>query len=291
MRKAILSFIIVLTLMTPFSCYAYDESYVVNPEMWLENNNISILNIEDCALDGFVQYYADNENHVFYGHISHNADVNDNSVILVGLQSDGMNIEFDDSGITDDDFKTGVSYYNSKSEVYFAVDFKNKEIRSNTDFLRLTIRIDGKAYLVCDYISVQFREQEKLTDSKQTTVKTQKAGSAKQTTEKAEKSNQTSKKETTTKFKYTLNKSQNANQNADEESENAQTQIYADDNIVVAEAYESAKTEKHLSRTSKILLGIAAVFIFAGIVLMIHSCFVKNKDKSDKKDHKYTSEE
>lgn len=274
MRKAICSLIIAITLMVPFCCYGYDEAYILSPENWLENSEILYSEVEDSALDGYLQYYTDSENHTFYGHISHNGNTNDNSVVYVGVQSDDVvNIEFDDNGISESNLNAGLSFYNGKNEVYFAVDFKDKNLRSALDNLRITVKIDGRVYLICAFIPIDFKEPEKTTKANQTTAKQKAEQTTKEAAAKA--ANKTTKKEVTTKFKYTYEKTQT------EES----TEVSTNTVVQEAEAYlitESGRTEQsepHLSFVSKILIAAAAVMFFTGMILIVHAAFHAKRNK------------
>lgn len=273
MRKAILSFIIALALMTPFCCFGFDESYVENPEIWLENDKVLTLSIDDNQIDGLFQYYADKADFTFYGHISYSGYVDENSEVLVGLKSDNINIEFDDSGLSDSYFNAQLAYQNCKNEVYFAVNFKSKDLRNITDSIRITMRMDGVVYSVCDYIPIDFKEPEKTTKSKQTTTKLPKDNSEKQTTSKSSESS-SSKKETITKFKYTYEKTTTVKTESDAE------EYYSSGEIILQSEMESADNEAELSLTSKILLAVAGVLVFLGVSLLIHSSFIRNKSEN-----------
>lgn len=274
MRKAICTVIIAVILVIPFSCYGYDEAYIEAPEAWLNNDKISTIDIEDSAINGYLQYYADAENHTFYGHISHDLNIKNSSIVYVGVKcDDAVNIEFDENGISDDDFKTGLAFYNCKNEIYFAVDFKDKNIRNSIDKLRITIRVEGRTYLICDYFSVDFKDPEKTTAEKQTTSKQSKAKTEKADTVASDKASaKSNKKETTTKFKYTYEKTEPAEtEEATSELENQSESAY-----IITED-KSEKTAQ-LSATSKILISAAGIIAFSGIVLIIYS-LVKPKSE------------
>lgn len=276
MRKAIFSLLIALTLMVPFSCYGANANYIENPEIWLENDKVLTAEIADQLLDGYFQYYADSADHTFYGHISHSGEIDESSEVYVGLQSDEINIEFDDNGLFDSDFEAQLAYQNGKNEVYFSVDFKSKEIRNNTDSLRITIRIDGIVYSVCDYIPIDLKVPEKTTKAKakNTTAKQSKENTDKQTTSKSSASSN-SKKETTTKFKYVYEKTTSAQEESETE------EYYNSGEIVSKSESDSLNSGTELSLTSKILFAVAGVLVVTGISFLIHAGFSKNKSKDD----------
>ena len=276
MRKAILSFMVAVALMAPFCCYGYENSYIDTPEIWLNNDMISIVSIEDKHLDGYLQYYIDSDSHTLYGHISHSGNADSSVPVFVGLEGNSFNIEFDENGIDDDNFEVGLSYQNSKNEVYFAVDFNNKDICNNTDKLRITIRINGVDYLVCEQIAVDIKDPIKTTKPKETTTKMQKEKAEKETTTKSI-SKSSSKKETTTKFKYTLDK---AETDTDETVTEPNTENITEPVIITS---SSDTAEAHLSSTAIILLALAVSAIIVGTAMIIHS-HIKSKKFDDIED-------
>ena len=272
MRKAILSFMVAVALMAPFCCYGYENSYIDMPEIWLDNENTFLINIEDKHLDGYLQYYIDSDSHTLYGHISHSGNADSSMSVFVGIEGDSFSIEFDENGIDDDDFGAGLTYQNNKNEVYFAVDFKNKDIRNNTDKLRITIRINGVDYLVCEQIAVVIKEPIKTTKPKETTTKSQKEKAEKETTTKSI-SKSSSKKETTTKFKYTLEKTETGETVTEPNIENIT------EPVIITSSSGTDTVEAHLSSTAIILLALAVPAITVGTALIIRS-HIKSK-KSD----------
>lgn len=278
MRKAILSLLVAAALMAPFCCYGYENSYIDTPEIWLDNDKISTVSIEDSNLDGYLQYFTDSDSHTFYGHISHNGNADSSMPVFVGLESNSFNIEFDENGIKDDDFNGGLSYQNNKNEVYFAVDFKNRDIRNNTDKLRITIRINGVDYLVCEQIAVDIKDPIKTTKSKETTSKLQKEKAEKETTTKSASLKNSSKKETTTKFKYTLDKTESK---AIETVTEPNTENITEPAIMTSRS-DTDTAESHLSPTSIILLTLAVSAIAVGTAMIIRSR-IKSK-KSDERE-------
>ena len=270
MRKAILSFMVAVALMAPFCCFGYENSYIDMPEIWLDNENTFLINIEDKHLDGYLQYYIDGESHTLYGHISHSGNADSSMSVFVGIEGDSFSIEFDENGIDDNDFGAGLTYQNNKNEVYFAVDFKNKDIRNNTDKLRITIRINGVYYLVCEQIAVDIKDPIKTTKPKETTTNLQKEKAEKETTTKSI-SKSSSKKETTTKFKYTLEKTETSGTVTEPNIENITVPV------IITSSSDTA--EAHLSSTAIILLALAVSAITVGTALIIHS-HIKSK-KSD----------
>ena len=280
MRKAILSFMVAVALMAPFCCYGYDNSYIDMPEAWLDNEEISVIGIEDSNLDGYLQYYADSDSHTLYGRISHGGNTDSNMSVLVGLENDFFNVEFDENGIDDDDFCAGLTYRNNKNEVYFAIEFKNKDIRNNTDRLRVTIRIDGVVYLVCEQIMIDIKDPIKTTAPKQTTTKPQKAKAEKETTTKSTSAQNSSKKETTTKFKYTLDKIETE---ASETVTEPNSENTNESEIITS---NSDTAESHLSPTAIVLLTLAVLSIAVGTVLIIRSHLKSVKtDENDESDN------
>ena len=271
MRKAILSFMVAVALMAPFCCYGYENSYIDMPEIWLNNDMISIVSIEDKHLDGYLQYYIDSDSHTLYGHISHSGNADSSMPVFVGIEGNSFNIEFDENGIDDDNFEVGLSYQNNKNEIYFAVDFKNKDIRNNTDKLRITIRINGVDYLVCEQIAVVIKEPIKTTKPKETTTKSQKEKAEKETTTKSI-SKSSSKKETTTKFKYTLEKTKTGETVTQPNTENIT------EPVIITSSSDTA--EAHLSSTAIILLALAVSAITVGTALIIRSN-IKSKKSDD----------
>ena len=271
MRKAILSFMVAVALMAPFCCYGYENSYIDMPEIWLNNDMISIVSIEDKHLDGYLQYYIDSDSHTLYGHISHSGNADSSMPVFVGIEGNSFNIEFDENGIDDDNFEVGLSYQNNKNEIYFAVDFKNKDIRNNTDKLRITIRINGVDYLVCEQIAVVIKEPIKTTKPKETTTKSQKTKAEKETTTKSI-SKSSSKKETTTKFKYTLEKTKTGETVTQPNTENIT------EPVIITSSSDTA--EAHLSSTAIILLALAVSAITVGTALIIRSN-IKSKKSDD----------
>ena len=281
MRKAILSFMVAVALMAPFCCYGYENSYIDMPEIWLDNENTSLINIEDKHLDGYLQYYIDSDSHTLYGHISHSGNADSSMPVFVGLEGNSFNIEFDENGIDDDNFEVGLSYQNSKNEVYFAVDFKNRDIRNNIDKLRITIRINGADYLVCEQIAVDIKDPIKTTKPKETTTKLQKEKAEKETTTKSTSMKNSSKKETTTKFKYTLEKTETGETVTEPNTENIT------EPVIITSSSDTDAAEAYLSSTAIILLALAVSAITVGMALIIHS-YIKLK-KSD--DSEETSED
>jgi len=276
MRKAILSFMVAVALMAPFCCYGYENSYIDMPEIWLDNENTSLINIEDKHLDGYLQYYIDGDSHTLYGHISHSGNADSSMPVFVGLKGNSFNIEFDENGIDDDNFEVGLSYQNNKNEVYFAVDFKNKDIRNNTDKLRITIRINGADYLVCEQIAVDIKDPIKTTKPKETTTKLQKEKFEKETTTKSI-SKSSSKKETTTKFKYTLDKAETGETVTEPNTENVT------EPVIITSSSDTDTAEAYLSSTAIILLALAVSAITVGMALIIHS-YIKLKKSDDIED-------
>lgn len=270
MRKAILSLMVAITLMAPFCCYGYDAMYVDVPETWIDNDDVSSLNIEDDNLDGFLQYYIDSESYTFYGHISHGYFIDNSVPVFVGVESTYANVEFDDNGYKDEDFKAGLSYSNNRNEIYFAVDFRNKDIRNNTDFVRVTIRIDGEVYLVCEKLAIDIKDPVKTTVPK--TTKASNSKTEKETTAKSS-GGSSVKKETTTKFKYTLDKSDLGEMATDELVDDV-----ASGTIILTD--DSDEPENHLSAVSVALLIIAVLLITVGAVLIINS-HLKSKNSAD----------
>lgn len=280
MRKAILSLMVAVALMAPFCCYGYDNLYIDTPEIWLDNENISMINIEDNNLDGYLKYFTDSDSHTLYGRISHGGNTDSSMPVLVGLENDFFNVEFDENSIDDDDFCTGLTYRNNKNEVYFAVDFKNKDIRNNTDKLRITIRIDGVVYLVCEQIMIDIKDPIKTTVPKQTTAKPQKAKAEKETTTKSTSAHNSSKKETTTKFKYTLDKTETEPSETITEPNTENTT----ESLIITSNSDTA--ESHLSPTAIILLTLAVSAIVVGTALIIRSHLKSAKtDENDKPDN------
>ena len=277
MRKAILSFMVAVALMAPFCCYGYENSYIDMPEIWLDNENTSLINIEDKHLDGYLQYYIDGDSHTLYGHISHSGNADSSMPVFVGLEGNSFNIEFDENGIDDDNFEVGLSYQNNKNEVYFAVDFKNKDIRNNTDKLRITIRINGVDYLVCEQIAVDIKDPIKTTKPKETTTKLQKEKAEKETTTKSTSMKNSSKKETTTKFKYTLEKTETGETVTEPNTENIT------EPVIITSSSDTDTAEAYLSSTAIILLALAVSAITVGTAMIIHS-YIKSKKFDDIED-------
>ena len=277
MRKAILSFMVAVALMAPFCCYGYENSYIDMPEIWLDNENTSLINIEDKHLDGYLQYYIDSDSHTLYGHISHSGNADSSMPVFVGLEGNSFNIEFDENGIDDDNFEVGLSYQNNKNEVYFAVDFKNKDIRNNTDKLRITIRINGVDYLVCEQIAVDIKDPIKTTKPKETTTKLQKEKAEKETTTKSTSMKNSSKKETTTKFKYTLEKTETGETVTEPNTENIT------EPVIITSSSDTDAAEAYLSSTAIILLALAVSAITVGTAMIIHS-YIKSKKFDDIED-------
>lgn len=277
MRKAILSFMVAVALMAPFCCYGYENSYIDMPEIWLDNENTSLINIEDKHLDGYLQYYIDGDSHTLYGHISHSGNADSSMPVFVGLEGNSFNIEFDENGIDDDNFEVGLSYQNNKNEVYFAVDFKNKDIRNNTDKLRITIRINGADYLVCEQIAVDIKDPIKTTKPKETTTKLQKEKVEKETTTKSTSMKNSSKKETTTKFKYTLEKTETGETVTEPNTENIT------EPVIITSSSDTDTAEAYLSSTAIILLALAVSAITVGTAMIIHS-YIKSKKFDDIED-------
>ena len=277
MRKAILSFMVAVALMAPFCCYGYENSYIDMPEIWLDNENTSLINIEDKHLDGYLQYYIDSDSHTLYGHISHSGNADSSMPVFVGLEGNSFNIEFDENGIDDDNFEVGLSYQNNKNEVYFAVDFKNKDIRNNTDKLRITIRINGVDYLVCEQIAVDIKDPIKTTKPKETTTKLQKEKAEKETTTKSTSMKNSSKKETTTKFKYTLEKTETGETVTEPNTENVT------EPVIITSSSDTDTAEAYLSSTAIILLALAVSAITVGTAMIIHS-YIKSKKFDDIED-------
>ena len=283
MRKAILSFMVAVALMAPFCCYGYENSYIDTPEIWIDNYNISAVNIEDNRIDGCLQYFTDSDSHTLYGHISHSANADGDMPVFVGLENDFFNIEFDSDGIDDDNFCTDVIFANNKNDVYFAVDFKNKDIRNNTDKLRVTLRIDDEVYIVCEQIIIDIKDPIKTTKSKETTTKSQKEKAEKETTTKSASAKNSVKKETTTKFKYTPDK---AEANETENVTEANTENITEPVIITS----TSDTEQRLSPTSITLLIIAALLITIGTALILHAQ-LKSKKSDDDNDTDEKSED
>ena len=277
MRKAILSFMVAVAFMAPFCCYGYENSYIDMPEIWLDNENTSLINIEDKHLDGYLQYYIDGDSHTLYGHISHSGNADSSMPVFVGLEGNSFNIEFDENGIDDDNFEVGLSYQNNKNEVYFAVDFKNKDIRNNTDKLRITIRINGADYLVCEQIAVDIKDPIKTTKPKETTTKLQKEKVEKETTTKSTSMKNSSKKETTTKFKYTLEKTETGETVTEPNTENIT------EPVIITSSSDTDTAEAYLSSTAIILLALAVSAITVGTAMIIHS-YIKSKKFDDIED-------
>ena len=277
MRKAILSFMVAVALMAPFCCYGYENSYIDMPEIWLDNENTSLINIEDKHLNGFLQYYIDSDSHTLYGHISHSGNADSSMPVFVGLEGNSFNIEFDENGIDDDNFEVGLSYQNSKNEVYFAVDFKNRDIRNNIDKLRITIRINGADYLVCEQIAVDIKDPIKTTKPKETTTKLQKEKVEKETTTKSTSMKNSSKKETTTKFKYTLEKTETGETVTEPNTENIT------EPVIITSSSDTDTAEAYLSSTAIILLVLAVSAITVGTAMIIHS-YIKSKKFDDIED-------
>lgn len=276
MRKAILSFMVAVALIAPFCCYGYENSYIDMPEIWLDNENTSLINIEDKHLDGYLQYYIDSDSHTLYGHISHSGNADSSMSVFVGIEGDSFSIEFDENGIDDNDFGAGLTYQNNKNEVYFAVDFKNKDIRNNTDKLRITIRINGVDYLVCEQIAVDIKDPIKTTKPKETTTKLQKEKAEKETTTKSI-SKSSSKKETTTKFKYTLEKTETGETVTEPNTENIT------EPVIITSSSDTDTAEAYLSSTAIILLALAVSAITVGTAMIIHS-YIKSKKFDDIED-------
>lgn len=276
MRKAILSFMVAVALMAPFCCYGYENSYIDMPEIWLDNENTSLINIEDKHLDGYLQYYIDSDSHTLYGHISHSGNADSSMSVFVGIEGDSFSIEFDENGIDDNDFGAGLTYQNNKNEVYFAVDFKNRDIRNNIDKLRITIRINGADYLVCEQIAVDIKDPIKTTKPKETTTKLQKEKAEKETTTKSI-SKSSSKKETTTKFKYTLEKTETGETVTEPNTENIT------EPVIITSSSDTDTAEAHLSSTAIILLALAVSAITVGTAMIIHS-YIKSKKFDDIED-------
>ena len=277
MRKAILSFMVAVAFMAPFCCYGYENSYIDMPEIWLDNENTSLINIEDKHLDGYLQYYIDSDSHTLYGHISHSGNADSSMPVFVGLEGNSFNIEFDENGIDDNDFDAGLTYQNNKNEVYFAVDFKNKDIRNNTDKLRITIRINGADYLVCEQIAVDIKDPIKTTKPKETTTKLQKEKAEKETTTKSTSMKNSSKKETTTKFKYTLEKTETGETVTEPNTENIT------EPVIITSSSDTDTAEAYLSSTAIILLALAVSAITVGTAMIIHS-YIKSKKFDDIED-------
>ena len=263
--------------MAPFCCYGYENSYIDMPEIWLDNENTSLINIEDKHLDGYLQYYIDGDSHTLYGHISHSGNADSSMPVFVGLEGNSFNIEFDENGIDDDNFEVGLSYQNSKNEVYFAVDFKNRDIRNNIDKLRITIRINGADYLVCEQIAVDIKDPIKTTKPKETTTKLQKEKAEKETTTKSTSMKNSSKKETTTKFKYTLDKAETGETVTEPNTENVT------EPVIITSSSDTDTAEAYLSSTAIILLVLAVSAITVGMALIIRS-HIKSKKFDDIED-------
>ena len=197
--------------------------------------------------------------------------------VFVGLEGNSFNIEFDENGIDDDNFEVGLSYQNNKNEVYFAVDFKNRDIRNNIDKLRITIRINGADYLVCEQIAVDIKDPIKTTKPKETTTKLQKEKAEKETTTKSTSMKNSSKKETTTKFKYTLEKTETGETVTEPNTENIT------EPVIITSSSDTDTAEAYLSSTAIILLALAVSAITVGTAMIIHS-YIKSKKFDDIED-------
>jgi len=272
MKRAVCILIITAIIGTAsFYAFAYDEATVSNYEIWLDGT-VSTQEIEDTRLEGIFQYFIDGK--TLYCHISHNAQCTDDDIVFIGINiNEHTGFEFNENGLKNNSVHTMLQFENNKSELYFAVDFKDKELLKDKNSIKITLLIDNTAYLISSGTEAVFSADEKTTSKRAATTKPKEtAAKSKTSTEKSTK--EKSIKEAATKLKYS-GTAGSERHNESEAAESATASSGAAESIITEQ--EDSTSSNTFSPTSKALLLLSGAFISAGFILLLSAAYKKYK--------------
>ena len=294
-RIAALPLALFLFFFTPFFAQAaVPQDFINDPSAWIEYaDDITVLPYyKEGGYSGICSYYSDIENRRVYFHLSYSEsglekDKNDVSVILnirngvneyrITVEKDGLVYESEKPPF-DAEVNFGEATEQGQ-EIYFCLEFKNKNDKKEKNYLNISVSANGKTYTPYENIMIDYSEKDETT-VKSTTEST--SGTDTETTGSSAKS-KSSAKESETKYKYSGNAQLQSAAGTEkysgtlEQTQRNTTKNESESNkSVSAEMGAQAEIKSVLSPTSKALLGASAVCLTAGIVIIARSFIAPN---------------
>ncbi len=273
-----------------------DADYINNSSKWVDDDNITFSNLDNP--NGFYQYFFDESDSTFYFHISYSIrNLSNNSNIEIAFSSsnslNSYKIIFNKNRIEDatSNFEKSLKLLSSfgkinkdSQDIYFALQFLNKEDKKLKNDVSVELRIDNEIYRICRNLSFEsnINEDNISTPNKEKTTSKKGSNDKKQET-KVPKDNKNA--NNITKFHYNgENNSNNYNQNnngSNKYNYNNNEEYCENSNIISEINNEKVVIPEHenkvkFSPISKILLSTASLFCITGLGLIIHS-LVKSK--------------
>lgn len=273
------SFVIILAVILfsfPFNSYAYEAYYVENETFWSENEDVTMLSVQDTRIDGIFQYFVDYESNTLYAHthLGNNAVMSIDSVVRFGI-TDSNSVLALSFIAGESEFEYADVYcvtHNTYSDIYFAVDFKKEYVSLETVNLKLTVSIDSTVYMVYRSLPITFESEQTATTSAKSNSKS-KSQSQTATTKASGKTT----KETSTKFKYTPDESNEQSTESQADTSNDDTQeneTYTENQIITA---KNNNNKTSLTKSAKALLITAAGLFLTGTILIICNAVTPKK--------------
>lgn len=271
MKKAVCFFTAIAIICTAsLHAFAYDDAYISNSEIWLDSA-VNTSEIEDTRIEGIFQFFINGK--TLYCHISHNVNISEEDTVLIGTTINNTSaFEFGEDELKNEFIKTGLHFENNKNEIYFAVDFKDRELCKSKNSIKITIRINDITYLIYRDIEADFSEAEKTTAKKETTKK------AAETTVKNKTTKEKTVKEAVTKFRYS------GNAKTDKSSESQVTKASKiepsnSETVITESNFNDSETE--LSAASKALLLVSGFLILSGFIILLSAAEKHKKDRDN----------
>lgn len=274
----------VLTI-SPCAVYAMNGEFVEHTERWYdEKYNISSGMLSGA--EGFYQYYFDIPNNTVSFHISYSYDMlKEGSEVKAGASISNSENEYDftfDESIAGgdtDSFNILSSFSEIRyggQEIFFALEFLNKEDRKLTNNLSVYLVIDNSAVPVCNDISLQFEPEKETHQSKATTEK-KSSTAAKANKPDSKKSSNTTKFRNNTNGKYSFKPDKTTKFNYSINSGNSNESAEFGEGTVETES----SVKSTFSLESKICFAIALIFAAAGIILLLSGLSNRSLDSEN----------
>lgn len=306
----ILSLFITLSICT--TAFAFNNDYISSNSIWNSNNiTTSSLNYPY----GYYQYFSEKDDNAFYFHISYSLEKlnnNDVSTVLISLNNgvNSYNISINKNGIVSSSANTNKSIkifsnftpiIGNGQEIYFGINFLNKEDRKLKNNISISLRINNDVYKIASGITAEFNNE------KESANKTTSSGQKPNNQNKPSKDNNNTEKPT--KFHYNPENNNNYNNGNVQQNEhnnksnkfNYNPNDYDENNVDIEEGSNlfndnseiiipEKERETNLSPISKILIVISVLLCTTGIVLIVHYIIKAQKSKRSIENNKQSTD-
>ncbi len=292
-RFAAFAVALIMALSAPACAYALDEDYALDYYNWFSLEGAQFVIAEEEGFSSSLDYYVDEEQHIFYAYLSYCASSlageSDRVFVVVslsnGAQSKGFS--FDENGFTNysgTDIKLVQSFDEPSAygqNVTFAFQLKDKNDFTDNR-VEISVCVNGSYY---DVLSRQIAFAQPTTEKattqkseKNSNAATTKSGTTKPSTAKASKSSDATKFTPPADADYFTSSEQ-----AVSELTEAQEQEYEAGNFVEAPEMEETKA---LSNPARILLICAAILALTGMGFFIKAAASSKRKRAEEKKQK-----